>query len=172
MASPQKHGGKKKVTWQWAKKAKPQYPTNQYARYRGATPTPVKDMRIPVLGGSSSWDKRRKNQSWYRVNKWVGWLHLEVEAAMRMTEGVAAAAAVHHVAKHFGIDGMDAAASAAESTAEPTTRETTAEAAAGETTTTTRETAAAIHALPEFIVVIISSTFPENRISSVSNEWC
>lgn len=50
MASPQKHGGKKKVTWQWTKKANPQYPTNQYARYRGATPTPVKDMRIPVLG--------------------------------------------------------------------------------------------------------------------------
>lgn len=95
---------------------------------------------------------------------------------MRMTEGVAAAAAVHHVAKHFGIDSMDAGAAAAEPTAETTTTETTtAETTTAETTAAEAaagETAAAIHALPQFIVVIISSTFPDNKISSVSNEWC
>jgi hypothetical protein len=50
MASPQKQGERKIVIWQWTKKSEPSISTEQRVRYRGATPTPVEDMRIPVLG--------------------------------------------------------------------------------------------------------------------------
>jgi hypothetical protein len=43
---------RKIVIW-WGgnkKKRKPQFPTDECKGYRGVTPTPVEDMRMPVLG--------------------------------------------------------------------------------------------------------------------------